>query len=442
VRGPKFTGVHAIEAGGVLVVGRGPDVDLQIPDLPKDGPEVVLIAKDNGVMMVRVGRSSKILHRGLPILDKALMVDGDDLTVAGTVLELRANCEYLRNQENAEIRRAVHCDRNCKTAGVIPLLPLYDNAGWICDTCAQQLRNAWQPNDSEPSRLGGFDIVGRLGDGAMGKVYEAIQRGTGIHVALKTINIRPVGHRSSKEERTLGRSVRREKRILQMLNHPNIVRFYDSGVGGKDETQHYIAIEYVGGGDANQLGNTPAPTKTVYSIARDLFQALAYLHEFGYVHRDVKPHNLLLSVPPSQGVPRAKLTDMGLAKHSLVETALTAPGDIGGTIPFMSPEQLAQFSDLDSTADVYSAAVSVYWMFTGKTPQGYSHEPLNLREQAMLSLAITDGKHIPLAQQIGSRHPDLPESVMKKLDALTQPLLAKRLIARAADLANMFAALL
>ena len=104
-------------------------------------------------------------------------------------------------------------------------------------------------------------------------------------------------------------------------------------------------------------------------IGRDLLQALDFAHSKGYVHRDVKPSNLLIFGPLHR--PRVKLTDFGLAK-SFAETegltSITRQGDIGGSIGFISPEHIRSFSEIREPADIYSARATLFYLLTGQIP--------------------------------------------------------------------------
>ena len=151
--------------------------------------------------------------------------------------------------------------------------------------------------------------------------------------------------------------------------HPSIVAFYEIY---EVDSQFQLVMEYVDGKNALDWIEgleRPLPIASARQIGRHLLSALDYAHSKGYVHRDVKPSNLLIMGPVHR--PRVKLTDFGLAK-SFAETegfdTLTRQGDIGGSIGFISPDHIRDFSDIREPADIYSAAATLFYLLTGKYP--------------------------------------------------------------------------
>jgi serine/threonine-protein kinase len=151
--------------------------------------------------------------------------------------------------------------------------------------------------------------------------------------------------------------------------HPSIVAFYEIYVV---DSQFQLVMEYVDGKTAldwiGALGR-PLPIYSGAQIGRHLLLALEYAHSKGYVHRDVKPSNLLVMGPVHR--PRVKLTDFGLAKsfaQSEGLNSMTRQGDVGGSIGFISPDHIREFSDVREPADIYCAAVTLFYLLTGKYP--------------------------------------------------------------------------
>ena len=220
-----------------------------------------------------------------------------------------------------------------------------------------------------------YRVLGKLGGGGMGVVYEAEDTRLGRHVALKFIPDHLV-----KDKRSLERFTR-EARAASLLNHANICTIHDID----DNNGHpFIVMEKLEGESLKQrireqtgpehVGPTRAiPTDELLEIAVQVADALAASHDKGIVHRDIKPANIFLT-PGGQ----VKILDFGLAKltkdgkvgtstDTSLEESLTQVGVIPGTAVYMSPEQ-ARSEDLDVRTDIFSFGVVLYEMATGKKP--------------------------------------------------------------------------
>jgi serine/threonine-protein kinase len=257
-----------------------------------------------------------------------------------------------------------------------------------------------RPGGSAPPTFGGYEIEQELGRGGMGVVYLARRSADRVPVALKTI--KPAATPSRTEiERFL-----REARILQQLSHPHIVALHDMG---ETDGQLYIAMEFVPGVDANQLLHAQPgllPIGRAVGIACQLLDAVDYAHRQGFVHRDIKPSNVLVCRGP--GGDHVKLADFGLAKvyHSTQMSGLTLAGSIGGTLPFMAPEQITSFRDCKPPADQYAAAATLYFLLCGRYIFDF---PQRVEEQILM---VLEGAPKPITQ----RRPEVPRSLAEALD--------------------------
>ncbi len=193
----------------------------------------------------------------------------------------------------------------------------------------------------------------------MGVVYRARRQTTGATVAIKTV----LPALSPRVE-TLAR-FRREVTILESLNHPHIVRFHEAGIA---RGVVFFVMEFVTGSSAGQLVKQHGPftLPRVVQLGCELLEALAHAHDHGFVHRDVKPGNMLLT--GASGSETLKLADFGLARayEASAMSGLTLSGQSGGTPAFMPPEQVRSFRAAQPTADQYSAAASLYYLTTGQ----------------------------------------------------------------------------
>ena len=200
-----------------------------------------------------------------------------------------------------------------------------------------------------------------LGQGGMGVVYLATQKGLGRKVALKVLPAK-AGRDPAFAERFA-----REARALASLNHPNITAVYDFGKAGE---HYFLSMEYVDGVNLRQLLSAQkVATKQALQIVEQICDALQYAHDEGVVHRDIKPENILLD---RRG--NLKITDFGLAKMLGREedgpTGLTMTHQVMGTPHYMAPEQVEKPTEVDHRADIYSLGVVFYELLTGELPLG------------------------------------------------------------------------
>jgi eukaryotic-like serine/threonine-protein kinase len=200
----------------------------------------------------------------------------------------------------------------------------------------------------------GYRILKELGRGGMGVVYLAMSESDQRPVAIKMI--RPAVAVSAHEvERFLC-----EVNILQQLRHPNIVDFYSSGEAAG---RLYFVMEYVSGANAASIvkNHGPMSVDRAVRVSRQMLEALQHAHEQGFVHRDVKPANLLIGDRDL-----CKLADFGLARayYSSSMSGLTMMDQVVGTLPFMPPEQITDYRKAIPQTDQYAAAATLYYLLT------------------------------------------------------------------------------
>ena len=200
---------------------------------------------------------------------------------------------------------------------------------------------------------GRYRVLGRLGVGGMATVYLAEDSSLGRKVALKVM-----AERYSEDGEFVER-FRREAQAAARLNHPNIIAVYDRG---EADGRPYIAMEYLQGRTLKQViqAEGPLPPERAIAIAMQVLAGLRYAHEHGVVHRDVKPHNVLVG---DDG--RIKVTDFGIAHAG--DPQMTEVGSIVGTAQYLSPEQ-ARGRGVGPQTDIYSLGVVLYEMLAGRVP--------------------------------------------------------------------------
>jgi len=252
------------------------------------------------------------------------------------------------------------------------------------------------------STVGPYAIERLLGRGGMGAVYLARRLGgeASPPVALKVMLPRMVLDEGAQE------IFIREIEITRALRHPNIVGLLDFG---KHQGRFYFALEYCAGGSVEQLrrrhaGRVPLPS--TLHIAVGALEGLAAAHEAGFVHRDLKPDNVLLGEDGA-----ARLADFGLAKsfQQAGLSGMTATGAVAGTFQFMPREQLTSYRQARPTTDVWSMAATIYYLLTGQ----YARE---FAEGADPLAVILRGGVVPLRQRDPTVPPDLAAILDRALD--------------------------
>src|SRR3954453_13666282 len=198
---------------------------------------------------------------------------------------------------------------------------------------------------------GRYRILRKLGSGGMANVYLAEDEELGRRVAIKILN-----DRYANDELFIER-FRREAKSAAALSHPNIVSIYDRG---QAEGTYYIAMEVIEGRSLKELILTrgPLPIGQAIAYTHEMLEALRFAHRHGIIHRDIKPHNILIGE-------RLKVTDFGIARAGASQ--MTEAGSIIGTGQDLSPQQ-ARGAPVTASSDLYSAALVLYEMLTGKVP--------------------------------------------------------------------------
>jgi tRNA A-37 threonylcarbamoyl transferase component Bud32 len=198
-----------------------------------------------------------------------------------------------------------------------------------------------------------YRVVERIGSGGMAEVFKAKDEVLGRTVALKVL------HRQFADDANFVARFRQEAQAAANLSHPNIVNIYD---WGRDEDDYYIVMELIRGIDLKTLVERRGSVDPFESAeyGAQVAAALNAAHGYGVVHRDIKPHNIVLT-----GEGTVKVTDFGIARAG--DTSMTQTGSVLGTAQYISPEQ-AQGRPLGPQADIYSLGVVLYELTTGRVP--------------------------------------------------------------------------
>jgi serine/threonine-protein kinase len=200
-----------------------------------------------------------------------------------------------------------------------------------------------------------YELLELVGTGGMSSVFKAHDTLLDRDVALKIL------HPHYIEDDDYVERFRREARAVARLSHPNIVTVIDRG---EEEGRQFIVFEYVDGENLKEHVNRsgPLPVRRAVELALQVARALAFAHQHGLVHRDVKPQNVLLNADGE-----AKVTDFGIARSLDVDHGMTQTGTVLGSSNYIAPEQ-ASGRPVDAHTDVYSLGVVLYELLTGEVP--------------------------------------------------------------------------
>lgn len=237
-----------------------------------------------------------------------------------------------------------------------------------------------------------YEVLERIGGGGMAIVYRALDTVLNRYVSVKILRPQFVA------DEDFVRRFRREAQSAASLSHPNVVNIYD--VGDEDET-YFIVMEYINGKTLKEIiqERAPLPVTEAVDIAKQICSALHHAHDHQIVHRDIKPHNIMIG---KDG--HVKVTDFGIAR-AVTSNTITHNGSVIGSVHYFSPEQ-ARGAITDVKSDIYSLGVVLYEMLTGELP--FSGE-------TPISVALKHlQEHFVEPRQLNPKMPQSVENVILK----------------------------
>ncbi|WP_051280096.1 Stk1 family PASTA domain-containing Ser/Thr kinase [Anaerovorax odorimutans] len=245
------------------------------------------------------------------------------------------------------------------------------------------------------SRLlaGRYELLEKIGDGGMAIVYKAKCKVLNRYVAIKILK-----PEFTKDVKFI-ENFRRESQAAASLTHPNIVNVYDVG---KDGNINYIVMELIEGKVLSDIIKEEGPmeAKRAISITKQIALALSFAHKNQIIHRDVKPHNILITENDV-----AKITDFGIAKAVNSATIVGQTGIVMGSVHYFSPEQ-ARGGYVDEKSDIYSLGIVLYELLTGKVP-------FDADNPVAVAVMHMNEEIVPPSKLVPSIIPELEEVVMK-----------------------------
>lgn len=323
-------------------------------------------------------------------------------------------CDLPADERDAFVAKACGQDQALRNA--VESLLLHDRSASDAVVAGElgaglQALVATASGEATPTRIGKYQIIRRIGQGGMGIVFEARQAHPSRTVALKVLHAGIGAERHSER-------FRREANFLGQLQHPGIAQVFDAGVGevetesGVSGSQPYIAMELIDGITLSQWGRSEGRThRQRLEMVAQICDALEHAHQRGVIHRDLKPGNILID-----GHAQPKILDFGIARmiegDNTVATLQTQTGQLLGTVPYMSPEQVTgDSSTLDVRSDVYSIGVLMYELLSGRLPYELQH-----RSIAEAARVIREDEPTRLSRADTTLRGDLETIVSKALE--------------------------
>ncbi len=259
-----------------------------------------------------------------------------------------------------QVKQCLDIQSKLRTLGIEPkkLGEILIEKGYLSPDQAVQVAKLQVQSASSSSKLSipGYELISRIGQGAMGTVFKAKQVSMDRVVAIKVLSPR------YSKDRTFVERFLREARAVAKLNHENIITGIDVG---EANGHHYFVMEFVDGAPVTSLMKRDGrlDEQRCLRIAIQVARALSHAHKNGIVHRDIKPENVMLTAAGA-----AKLCDLGLAKQTKGDAEVTMDGTSVGTPNYISPEQARGEDKIDIRSDLYSLGASLYHMAVGAPP--------------------------------------------------------------------------
>lgn len=337
-------------------------------------------------------RNGDQIQGGQTVLGVEVTIDNDPTALYNE--QGSTHMELHPTQPSIVMVECLNCGRRDEAEASSP----NEQMTYLCEDCREELRRNPQP-------VPGYDMVKVLGRGGMGCVMLARDQQTGRAVAIKTLL-----PEVAVSDQALRRFMR-EIDVAAALQHPHIVSFIDRGI---HNGVVYLISEFVEGTDAARLADTRGgklPYKEAVQILTQSLEGLSFAHNKGYIHRDIKDQNILVTgtFPDST----SKLTDFGLAK-SFTQTGMsgvTMAGDVAGTFAYMPPEQIRDFKNVRPSSDIYAMGMTAYSLLTGAVALDLSPKA-NVAETVK---AIFDKPIITIQQRVSDVPPEVANVVERAL---------------------------
>ncbi len=358
IAGPQTGRDFTFDQHDTFMIGRSEDAQFCLPqDRYFSRHHCILEIAPPQAFLRDLGSTNGTYVNGMRV-DTAHLKSGDRIQGGETILEVEVSTGLEEFHDTARIPGetqpsiiTVTC-LNCSIPANIEAADPDAKLSFICDDCREKLK-------ANPQPIPNYQMIRIIGQGGMGSVMLGRAESDGQAVAIKTLL-----PEVAVSEQSLKRFLR-EIEVAASLQHPNIVRYIDHGT---HNGLVYLVTEFVTGMDAARLAKNRGGRleyREMASVIGQTLAALDFAHMQGFVHRDIKEQNILVSGNFPNDV--AKLTDFGLSK-SFKQTGMsgvTMVGDVAGTIAYMPPEQVRDFKDVKPPSDIYAIGMTAYSLLTG-----------------------------------------------------------------------------
>jgi serine/threonine-protein kinase len=358
VAGPQTGRDFTFDQHDTFMIGRSEDSQFCLPhDRFFSRHHCILEIAPPQAFLRDLGSTNGTYVNGMRV-DTAYLRSGDRIQGGETILEVEVSTgledfhETARMPANTQPSVVTVTCLNCSVPATIEAADPDSRLSYICDACRERLK-------ANPQPIPGYQMIRVLGQGGMGSVMLGRAEKDGRAVAIKTLL-----PEVAVSEQSLKRFIR-EIEVAASLKHPNIVAYVEHGT---HNGLVYLVTEFIPGMDAARLAKLRGGRLEFREMVRVVEQTLAALdfaHGEGFVHRDIKEQNILVTSGSGDAV--AKLTDFGLSK-SFKQTGMsgvTMVGDVAGTIAYMPPEQVRDFKEVRPPADIYAMGMTAYSLLTG-----------------------------------------------------------------------------
>jgi eukaryotic-like serine/threonine-protein kinase len=400
--GPYRGRIFSFTQHDSFLIGRNPEAHLCLPDDRYFSRNHCLLEINPPRAFVRDLRSTNGTFVNGQRINDAFLKNGDLIQCGETILLVEVNAVPSANLSETTQERlpprpvlvmveCLNCGRREHAEASTP----DEHLTFLCEDCRIELKRS-------PQAIPGYDTVRLLGRGGMGCVMLGREQKTGRAVAIKTLL--PEFAVSDKAMKRFMREID----VAAALKHQHIVEFLDRGT---HNGVVYLVTEFVDGADAQRLAEMSGgylAYQDGITIISQALDALAFAHSKGYIHRDFKDQNILVSGRSPSLL--AKLTDFGLAKSFSQSgmSGVTMAGEMAGTLAYMPPEQLRNFRDVKPQSDIYAVGMTAYSLLSGSLA-------LNLTSKSNVNdtiRSIFEQPAVPLRQ----RAPHVPTVVCDIID--------------------------